>query len=100
MAFEKGKSGNPQGREAGSKNKRTEEWEDFGRLLLTKNAARASRVLDDTEDEKFIDLYIRLLEFFKPKMNRTTIEDNEGKNPFAGLMKVQIVKSQSDIPKE
>ncbi|MFT3884645.1 MAG: hypothetical protein QM724_04220 [Flavobacteriales bacterium] len=68
--------GNP-GRRKGSKNHRTMQWKEFGDALLNNHAGKFSDVLDglwaseDPADRvKAAELFLKLLEYFKPKMKR------------------------------
>lgn len=77
MAPKKGVSNNPGGRPRGSKNVRTLEWEQIKEAFITTHTARANRILATLDDEKFIDSYLKLLEYFKPKLARTEVTNND-----------------------
>jgi hypothetical protein len=74
MAQPKGHTGNPNGRPKGSKNQRTMEWEALGEAILSKHSARANEVLSTMPDDKFLENYGKLLEYFKPKQSRTEVK--------------------------
>lgn len=57
-------------RPIGSKNEKTKQWDAFGHELIEKGMPRIHSILDTCDDETFIQLYTRLLEYFKPKMKR------------------------------
>lgn len=68
--------GNP-GRRKGSKNRRTVQWKEFGETLVNDHTGKFSKVLnelwksDDPNDHiKAAELFLKLLEYFKPKMKR------------------------------
>lgn len=68
--------GNP-GRAKGSKNVRTLQWEELGEAITGHHAERFTTLLDelwqshDTADRmKAADLYLRTLDYFKPKLSR------------------------------
>lgn len=70
--FKKGQSGNPKGKEPGTKNARTEQWEALGQALVSKHAGRANEIMEDCDDETFMDNFHKLLEYFKPKQQKVT----------------------------
>lgn len=74
MAQPKGKSGNPNGRPAGSKNERTKQWEALGTAIEQKHTERFNAVLAGMDDETFARTYLQVLEYFKPKLARTEIQ--------------------------
>lgn len=79
MPFEKGHSGNPQGRPQGAKSERTKQWEALADSITGMHADRFNTILcsfmehDDPEyQEKGCRLYLEALEYFKPKQARVT----------------------------
>ena len=72
MPFKKGnKIGN--GRPKNSKNKKTVQWEQLGEAITSEHTERFNKILTSLPDDKFSDMYIKILEYFKPKQNRTDI---------------------------
>ena len=57
-------------RPRGSKNEKTLQWEAFGKVLLDEGLPRLVSLLQNSDDETFLRIYIPLLEFFKPKLKR------------------------------
>lgn len=55
----------------GAVSKKTEMWEALGEYIVSEGAQKAMRIIDEMPDEDFLDNYIMLLEFFKPKQART-----------------------------
>ena len=85
--FQKGNEGRP----VGSKSTRTIEWENFGKELLEKGMPRALEIMDTCEDEKFMNHFTGLLEYFKPKLARVdTLQLPENTQP---LNKIEIIDS-------
>ncbi len=78
--FPKGASGNPVGRRPGTKNTKTLQWEELGKEITDANAARFNALLgrlwdsrDINEQVRAAELFLKLAEFFKPKLQRITI---------------------------
>jgi hypothetical protein len=93
MPFEKGKSGNPTGKPIGAKAQRTLQWEALGESITGQQAEKFNDFLDKlwnsrNDEDKMIasELYLKTLEYFKPKQARQTIV-GEGDSP------VQIIIS-------
>ena len=74
MGLPKGRTNNPKGREKGSVNRRTEDWLDLGDAMRNRHAARVNKIMDKMSDDDFIDAYIRLIEHFKPKLQRSEVK--------------------------
>ena len=76
MPFEKGnKLG---GRKEGAKGEKTKQWEALGESITTKHTERFNKILSECDDKTFVQHYQNILEFFKPKLQRTELtgEDN------------------------
>lgn len=93
MGLPKGQTNNSSGRPIGSKNKRTEQWEALGESITGQQAEQFNAFLDKlwssrNDEDKMIasELYLKTLEYFKPKQARQTIV-GEGDSP------VQIIIS-------
>lgn len=68
--------GNP-GRPKGSRNERTLQWEELGKEITERNAAKFNDLLgrlwenrDVSVQVKAAELFLRSLEFFRPKLQR------------------------------
>ena len=70
--FEKGKSGNPNGRPVGAISDKVKMWNELGEWFVQEGAAKCMRIMNDMEDEEYIKHYTALLEYFKPKQARVT----------------------------
>lgn len=92
MAFKKGKSGNPKGKQPGTKAKRTLEWEALNGTIIGKQAGKFNKFLDKLWDGdlghqiKAAEMYLQVLEYFKPKQARTEIKQ-EGTQTLEVLWK-------------
>jgi hypothetical protein len=88
MPFEKG---NQLGK-IGGKHEKTKQWESLGEAIRTTHCDRFNLILAGLEDDKFIDRYLQVLEYFKPKLARTEVK-NEGEMTI-NLNPVSFVKSE------
>lgn len=78
MPFKKGEVSNPKGKPAGTKSRKTVEWEKLGDFITDAGAKRVANYLNSLEDDKeFFEKYERLLNYFKPKQQSTQVK-NEG----------------------
>ena len=77
MPFEKGISGNPNGRPHGAVSDKVRMWNELGEWFVQEGAAKCMRIMNDMEDEEYIKHYTALLEYFKPKQARITHSGDE-----------------------
>lgn len=80
--FAKGVSGNPAGRPKGTKNTRTLQWEELGNEIANTNAGRFNTLLErlwdstDLNDQvRAAELFLKMVEYFKPKLQRINTPD-------------------------
>jgi len=62
------------GRKKGAPNKKTQQWDELGAKIVGEGAERFMNVLDGLSDEDFTKNYLQILEYFKPKQQRTEIK--------------------------
>ncbi len=74
MAFKKGKSGNPNGRPVGAIDKHKRKIKEIIDTVLDDNADRFKEEFERLKGEEFLNIYIKLLEFILPKLQRQAIE--------------------------
>ena len=72
------KPGNP-GKPKGAKNKKTRQWEQIGEYLVNGGSERFMRIMERADDKEFIDKFLAILNYFKPKLASTT-NKNENTN--------------------
>ena len=78
MTFNKGVSGNPTGRKAGTPNKAAAAAREvISVALLDTDAATLQAKLAVLEEKDFIDAYVKLAKFITPKLQRTALAADE-----------------------
>lgn len=77
MPFEKGISGNPNGRPIGAVSDKVKMWNELGEWFTQEGAAKCMRIMNEMQDEEYIKHYTALLEYFKPKQARVTHAGDE-----------------------
>lgn len=70
MPFEKGRQ-KTGGRQPGSPNQRTKEWEALGNAIATKHTERFNKILEGCNDDKFMQHFKDVLDYFQPRLART-----------------------------
>ena len=73
MPFEKGKSGNPKGRKAGTVNKKTEQWKKFAEWFMNPGIEKLKEEMNKLEGKEFVREFKDLMEYFQPKLSRTEL---------------------------
>lgn len=99
--FTKGNAGRPKG----TKNTRTLQWEELGKQITEANTAKFNGLLgrlwdspDINDQVKAAELFLKLVEYFKPKLQRINTPDLA--EPF-GKMQGGIIRPKFlDFPKE
>ncbi len=92
--FEKGKSGNINGRPAGISNKATSEFKEALNNLLKDCSPKIQEWIDavaSTDPSKALDHLGKLAEYVYPKLTRTTIEGDPNK-PLQSKITVEVIK--------
>lgn len=85
-------SNNPNGRPKGSKNKKTKEWETLRETLLSQHTERFIHLLDKMDDDQFVRTYLKLLEYFRPKIARIQPENDNNEPAIKTLVIVPASK--------
>ena len=95
MAFTKGASGNPHGREKGSQNKATAATKERIEQVLSDLDTTLTADLKALKPEQRVELWAKLQEFIRPKLSRTALAADEGtgKTMFA---EVRVVSGYHD----
>lgn len=78
MPFEKGN--NLGGRTNGSLSAKTKQWNELGEFIANEGAKKYLSIIMKLSDDEFQDRYEKILEYFKPKLQRSEIEIKESIN--------------------
>ena len=80
--FEKGKSGNPNGKPKGIKSEKTMILETFCTDIIEGGIDRFNKAMNTLAEKnpaKYVDAYLALLEYVKPKLSRQDVNvDSKG----------------------
>jgi hypothetical protein len=101
MAFEKGKSGNPNGRKKGSQNKSTSELRGIIQEIISANFSNSkiTRDLKELTPKYRLEFYLKLMEFLLPKLLPEEPTNNEQRPNFFASIYHQIKSGQiSEYP--
>ena len=71
--YKKGESGNIKGRPKGSKSEKVKAWDELGEYIVGEGAERYMALLTDLGNDEFLKRFENILEYFKPKQQRTDI---------------------------
>ncbi len=80
----------PGGRPVGSKNTKTKQWRNLSKMMLQTGALRLRKIMTEMNDEDFVETYLKLLQYFKPKIQSTKIASK-------GKIAIQIISEDTDI---
>ena len=95
MAFTKGASGNPHGREKGSQNKATAVVKERVEAVLSDLDTTLTADLKALKPEQRVELWAKLQEFIRPKLSRTALAADEGAGRGM-IAEVRIVSGYHD----
>lgn len=80
MKFEKGHK-RVGGRKKGSQNHKTKQWDTFSKYCVEGGLTKFETELNKLKGKDYVNAFLQLLEYHKPKLNRTTLS-NDPDNPF------------------
>ena len=93
----KGYTNNPNGRPIGSKNQKTIQWETFSQYMMKEGLEKFQIELMKLKGRDYVSSILQLMEFFKPKYQRTELTGVDG----APIRKEIIIKLlDGDKPKQ
>lgn len=94
MAFQKGnKLG---GRPKGSKDKKTEQWNEFATWFMSVGMDRLQIEMEALEGKDFVQTVKDLLEYFQPKLARHELTGKGGKELPAPLLPYNVRDNNSN----
>ena len=97
--FQKGHKKIPgSGMRPGHKSAKVQAWEELGEWFITQGAAKYLLYIEGLQNEDFADRYERLLEYFKPKLQRSEIraEVSEMRDKIKTVF--DELQSEPDLP--
>jgi len=77
MALPKGRTNNPKGKPKGTLSKKTLAWERLGESIVNEGAERFMKILKEKDDKEFTQAYLMILEYFKPKQQRSEVNSKQ-----------------------
>jgi hypothetical protein len=87
MAFPKGHKKIPNsGIKKGQKQVKTQQWEAISEYMIGEGLERFSDEIKMLPGEKFIPIYMQLLEYFKPKLARQEVTGKDGENQVTEII--------------
>ena len=86
-SFKKGHKGL---KPVGAISQKTKAWEELGEYIAQDGAQRYMVALKRLEDDKFVDRFEHVLEFFKPKLARKEVTGSNGE-PIKQSITVEFV---------
>jgi len=74
----KGHTNNPAGKPVGTKNRKTLEWEAFGKDFTSEAMPRVKDIMARANNDDYMKYFAMLIEYFQPKLARTELTGTEG----------------------
>ncbi len=82
------------GRKSGP-SKKSKQWNQLGDFITAKGAERAMNILNTLDDSDYLDQYGKLLNYFKPRLQATSLDAN-----LSGGISIQPIDWVDDQPAE
>jgi len=89
--------GNKEGRPTGSKNTKTIEWELLKDSILNEQTKTFNKELKKLSGKEYCDMFLKVLQYFKPRLQHTKIEDTSPPTEQIQLTDSQIDKILSTL---
>lgn len=85
------------GKQKGSKNKKTMEWEAIGDYLIGDGAKRAAEIMRTCKDEQFMSYFGQMIEYFRPKLARTEMTGKDGERLIDNKLPSIVIGVSEDV---
>lgn len=95
--FQKGQSGNPDGRPKGSENKEKKELREFLLEFLNNNKDKLTDEILKLKGERFIDKILQLLEYGLGKLNRVDLSNDGEKFDLSSVSDADVINELRKI---
>lgn len=83
----------------GATSEKSKQWEALAESIVGQHAERFNTILaqwaesgDPEQEEMFANNYTKILEYFKPKQNRTTVVGEQGAPPVQLVVREDLIK--------
>lgn len=94
MPFQKNNKLSP-GRSKGSTNVRVQEWKQFAQWIVNQGMEDFHQELSGLKGKDFVYAVIAMMEYFKPKLSRTTVSGDQ-QNPVQTKIIVEFINGKPE----
>jgi hypothetical protein len=85
------------GKQKGSKNKKTLQWEAIGEYLIGEGVKKFLDIMRKADNKDYLNYYCQILEYFKPKLARTELTGKNGEKLIPPTIIVQSSEGAKEV---